>query len=298
MNLGINGAMDMEVGPTLEPHMARLDEETEALGADVENVGHDINELIREWGFTPEMLDHQAGLDHSAALGHSTGLGHSGGMGYHSSAGTGAGAGMGGQGVGMNGFGGQPFGGFGGHGIGMNGINGTGVGTGQFASIAPEAGDTVDLDSFLNQFEFPDDPTHTNTSSTVNPSITTNGAGPSNGHTPGAFPLAAEFDLANPGPHSASFLDEVHTVPSGASDTSLSPAIPLLDDFSQAAPASPNTARFTTPTAPVQVQVQAQAQAAAGAGATKRGRKRRSVTGDVPPAPDEPANTATRATRK
>lgn len=251
---------------TLEPHMARLDEGTEALGDDVDSVQHDINNLIREWGFTPEMLD------------------------QHSSVGADMGGmGIGGQhGVGMDGFNAQGYNPFDTH----SGINGAGVEP--YASIAPE-GDTVDLDSFLNQFEFTDDHTHTTNSTASsatangNHGTTTNGAGPSNAHTLGSFPvpLAAEFDLANPGPQSASFLDEVHSVPSGASDTSMSPAIPLLDDFSQAAPSPANTARFTSPAAPVHIQTQTTSAPA------KRGRKRRSMGGDEPPPPEESATKGT-----
>ncbi|KAG9122436.1 stress-responsive transcription factor hsf1 [Ceratobasidium sp. 392] len=271
----MNMSLDTAPDPALAYGATRLDQSTEALSQGVANTEQEINSLMREWGITPEMLqDHHVDPQLPHGFMHPTGFDHS-----HTFA---------------------PNGDF----THMNGI-GAPTQPPAFASIAPE-GEQVDIDSFLNQFEFPDEP------STDAP----NGSHPTTQGIPegSAFPvpLAAEFDLANPGPHSASFLDEVHTIPSGASDTSLSPAIPLLDDFSQAAavaPSSPNTARFPTPSksipavvaAPVPTPVAAPPitnVAPPAAPAAKRGRKRRSAASDAPAVAVENLAASTRATRK
>jgi hypothetical protein len=259
--------MNMDTGP--DPQLAyaasQLDQSTDALGQQVLNTEQEIDNLIRDWGVAPEMLqDHQVGEGHLP-------------NGF----------------VQQNGFGEPhafvPNGDF----THMNGLDATNQPTG-YASIAPEGG-TLDINSFLNQFEFPDDP-----STSIDPSQHANGLGVGLGATSnGTFPvpLAAEFDLANPGPQSASFLDEVHPIPSAASDTSLSPSIPLLDDFSQAAnsvvPTSPTAARFPTPSTPSAVTTPVPNGTPA-APAAKRGRKRRSVPGETP----EELNISTRAGRK
>ncbi|KAG8789772.1 stress-responsive transcription factor hsf1 [Ceratobasidium sp. 428] len=272
----MNMSLDTAPDPSLAYGAARLDQSTETLSQDVANTDQDINNLMREWGITPDMLqDHPvdpqlpsgyinpAGFDQSHTFAPNGDFTHMGGIGAPSQS------------------------------------------TG-FASIAPE-GEQVDIDTFFNQFEFPDEP---DTSSSANHSGQPTTQGISEGS---AFPvpLAAEFDLANPGPHSASFLDEVHTIPSGTSDTSLSPAIPLLDDFSQAAPVAPVAA--VAPTSPKTVRLPAQSKttpvvtavpitngtiAPAAIPTTKRGRKRRSTAGEVPTVAVEELSAPTRTTRK
>ncbi|CAE6363489.1 unnamed protein product [Rhizoctonia solani] len=281
----VNMNLDVPEDSAIPYNAAILDQSTESLGAEIDQVNQDINSLIREWGISPEMLQEQQSDDNAN------------------------------NGIGVNEFATQPN-------LNVNGfvpLNSTFMPSGNFpdansntlpdsslpyASIAPEGEHTVDIDSFLNQFEFPD-------------SGNAPDGGPSTG---GSFPvsLPAEFDLENPGAQSAAFLDEVHTVPSTASDTSLSPSIPLLDDFGGVpsgvgvnglglggrqmsptrftttatngttpnAPTNPISATLTTTTAiPTSVA----------APATKRGRKRRSVTVDAPV--DEPVPTTTRSTR-
>ncbi|KAG9087543.1 stress-responsive transcription factor hsf1 [Ceratobasidium sp. 370] len=262
----MNMSLDTAPDPSLAYNTARLDQSTEALSQGVASTEQEINNLMQEWGITPEMLqDHHVDAQLPNGFAHSTGFDPS-----HAFA---------------------PNGDF----THMNGIGAPNQSAG-FASIAPE-GEQVDIDSFLNQFEFPDEPS---TSSANHP-----GQHTTSGVTDGSafpVPLAAEFDLANPGPHSASFLDEVHPIPSGTSDTSLSPAIPLLDDFSQTAtvaPSSPTVVRLPTPSkSMLGVTTTAVLNVAApAASATKRGRKRRSGAGETPVAMEDPA-ALTRAPRK
>ncbi|CAE6406095.1 unnamed protein product [Rhizoctonia solani] len=282
----MNMNLDVPEDPAIQYGAARLDQSAESLGEEIDKVNQDINSLIREWGISPEMLQEQQSDGNVNNV------------------------------IGANGFTAQPN-------LNVSGFvppDTTFMPNGNFsaidanvlpdsslpyASIAPEGEHTVDIDSFLNQFEFSD-----------------SGNAPSDGgpSAGGTFPvsLPAEFDLENPGAQPAAFLDEVHTMPSTASDTSLSPAIPLLDDFGGASsgvgvnglgPAGRQTspARFTTavtngatPTAPVNPvpinPITTTAIPAAAAPAIKRGRKRRSVTVETPI--DEPTPTATtRSTR-
>ncbi|KAG8738614.1 stress-responsive transcription factor hsf1 [Ceratobasidium sp. 414] len=262
----MNMALDTPPDPLLAYGAARLDQSTEALNQGVASTEQEINNLMQEWGITPEMLqDHHVDAQLSNGFAHPTGFDQS-----HAFA---------------------PNSDF----THINGIGAPNQSAG-FASIAPE-GEQVDIDSFLNQFEFPEEP-NISSSSAKHPSQHTT-RGISDGS---AFPvpLAAEFDLANPGPHSASFLDEVHPVPSGTSDTSLSPAIPLLDDFSQAAtaaPSSPTTVRFPTPSksVPGVTTIPIMNGVAPAVLATKRGRKRRSGAGETPAMAVEDLATSTRA---
>ncbi|CAE6385433.1 unnamed protein product [Rhizoctonia solani] len=263
------GLMNMNLDPPPDPSIsynaARLDQSTEALGEEIDNVNQDINSLMREWGISPDMLQEHP-TDGNAN-----------------------------NGAGVNGFNAQPN-------LDVNGFipsdpsflpNGTFPGADAvlpdhslpYASIAPEGESRIDIDSFFNQFEFPDS---TNDQSDGRP--------PSGSAFPVSLP--AEFDLENPGAQPAAFLDEVHAVPSAASDTSLSPAIPLLDDFGGTTPGlgiagvgigarqtSPTRltttgANGTVPILPTNAPVVPTAPAPVHG--TKRGRKRRSVTIEAP----------------
>ncbi|KAG8680333.1 stress-responsive transcription factor hsf1 [Ceratobasidium sp. 394] len=264
----MNMSLDTAPDPSIAYNTARLDQATETLGQGVASTEQEINNLLQEWGISPEMLqDHHVDPQLPNGFVHTTGFDQS-----HFA----------------------PTGDF----THMNGVGAPNPSTG-FASIAPE-GEQVDIDSFLNQFEFPDEPS--TSSSGANHPVPHTTPGVSDGST-FPVPLAAEFDLANPGPHSASFLDEVHPVPSGTSDTSLSPAIPLLDDFSQAAPvapSSPTVVRFPTPSksVPVVTTIPVPNTAVPAALAPKRGRKRRSGTGETPAVAVEDLATSARAPRK
>ncbi|KAF8751692.1 heat shock factor [Rhizoctonia solani] len=280
----MNMNLDVPHDPAIPYNAARLDQATESLGEEIDNVNQDINSLMREWGISPEVLQEQRSDGSANNV------------------------------IGVDGFSTQPN-------LTVNGFvpsNSAFMPNGSFpnpngnilpdssvpyASIAAEGDHAVDIDSFLNQFDFPD--------SANAPSD----GGPSTG---GSFPvsLPAEFDLENPGAQPAAFLDEVPPVPSTASDTSLSPVIPLLDDFGGASGVGVNgvglggrqtsPARFTTAAtngiAPVtsvnHVPVAPAIATATATAATpsKRGRKRRSVTleGSI----DEPTLTpTTRSTR-
>ncbi|KAF8734084.1 heat shock factor, partial [Rhizoctonia solani] len=280
----MNMNLDVPHDPAIPYNAARLDQATESLGEEIDNVNQDINSLMREWGISPEVLQEQQSDGSANNV------------------------------IGVDGFSTQPN-------LTVNGFvpsNSAFMPNGSFpnpngnilpdssvpyASIAAEGDHAVDIDSFLNQFDFPD--------SANAPSD----GGPSTG---GSFPvsLPAEFDLENPGAQPAAFLDEVPPVPSTASDTSLSPVIPLLDDFGGASGVGVNgvglggrqtsPARFTTAAtngiAPVtsvnHVPVAPAIATATATAATpsKRGRKRRSVTleGSI----DEPTLTpTTRSTR-
>ncbi|QRV90143.1 HSF-type DNA-binding domain protein [Ceratobasidium sp. AG-Ba] len=258
MNMSLDAAQD----PALAFNTARLDQATEALSHGVASTDQEINNIMRDWGITPEMLqDHQGDHQMTNGFTHPVGLDQA-----HVFA---------------------PD-----HNFPHTNDLGASGQTAGFATVVPE-GEQIDMDSFFNQFEFPDEPAHPS----VNQAIPDGTAFP-------AVPLAAEFDLANPGPHSASFLDEVPPIPSAASDTSLSPAIPLLDDFPQpattTATASPNAARFPTPIAPAPVASAIPATNGASPAApsnAKRGRKRRSVAGETPTVATEDPSVSAR-TRK
>ncbi|CAE6503639.1 unnamed protein product [Rhizoctonia solani] len=253
MNMNLDAPQD----PAIPYHAARLDQSTETLGEEIEKVNQDINLLMDEWAISSEMLqEHQPDGN--------------------------ANNGMNVNGFDANGFipsdptfmpnSNFPTGGAGilpDHSI-------------PYASIASEGEPPVDIDSFFNQFDFPD----SNAPSEGLPS--------SGGSFP--VPLPAEFDLENPGAQPAAFLDEVHAVPSTASDPSLSPAIPLLDDFGGAAPVngleiggrqtSPMrlatlAENGTAPIPPLNAPI-ATISPVTPAPATKRGRKRRSVTIEAP----------------